>query len=209
MNRRITVKLSVTFVILGCFIFGVLGHLSGKPPVPPEKPKESQEKPTKEVISKKEWGPELNGCQMKIKVDNEKFNPCTPIVISVYIKNVGKTPLPFILRNSYLDTTFEVKDEKGNTVPETSFGKWILNAEDPGGLSGCDLDNGEEIDITFLINRLYDMTKEGTYLITARFKVPKRDDKGNPIRNEDKSIGTRMYEMIELTSNTIEVQVRW
>ncbi len=198
MNETRVSKCLMTFIVLGCFIGGIAGKLCGELP----------KKPLEGKPPEKNWGAELNGGQLALKVDQEESDPCTPIVIKLYIRNVGKTPLIFLSSNTYRDTPLVVKDEKGIEMPLTRFGEYILNSTFSMGLRGGELDNDDEEEVTILVNRLYDMTKRGTYSITAKRKVVKRDEKGNPIIVEDKSTGTKSYEMIELTSNTIVVKVR-
>lgn len=152
--------------------------------------------------SNRKWGDEVNGCRMAIEVDKKEFDPCTPIKVTVYITNTGKTVLPVIFVDLYTQNSFTVKNDKGETVPLTRLGEMLTRETVIFGRSGSNLESGEETYYSFVLNMVHDMTAEGSYSVTLKRKIWKRGDDGKPIKTDGK------HEEIEVTSNTIEVKVK-
>lgn len=79
-----------------------------------------------------------------------------------------------------LSYSFEVRDEKGELVPETRYGQ--LFEEHHGRIRGSwisrTLKPGESIKETSLINQLYDMSLPGKYTIQVSHDMPEGSGKG-------------------------------
>ena len=162
---------------------------------------ETPKKPPKGPEPERTWGPETNGCVMSIKAEKDKVPACEKIILKIYIKNVGETSLPIIDKDIYRDIIFDIRDEKGESVPPTRFGNKMLKSKSTFSRRGGKIESDEEVEDTKLINLIYDMTCLGEYTITAKRSIYKRDEKGNVVKDE------KGYVKVEVVSNTITVKV--
>jgi hypothetical protein len=131
------------------------------------------------------------------RTEEKAYRPGEKIAVILSMKNVGKeVALPGT--PAFLAVSdFKVTLTNGVIVPLTLFGKQWFQPLNQSRRSGYDyifgIRPGEEKSQTFdHLNRLYDMTLEGSYRITAFIRVPKRD-------------GTKGDALV--TSNTVEIVI--
>ena len=98
------------------------------------------------------------------------------IICRVTLKNVSDENLYFSDSYPLSDYKFTVKDEGGKTVPLTQFGQ---NYQVPNffRIVRSSLTPNKAISFDFPVNRIYDMTKTGTYSLSVSREVLK--DIGN------------------------------
>ena len=170
--------------------------------------------PRKAPLPISEWGKEENGCVMAIYVREKEFEPCAPVIIRIYVKNVGKGNLRLVDRGSPCDFMFEIKNSKGEVIPYTRYGKAAVDKIGKYNKGSKYIINSGEEEFFWserIQNMFYDITKSDTYSIKCKTKIVKRDAEGNSVqyevRGKNENEVAMAYEQIEVTSNTIEIKV--
>lgn len=141
-------------------------------------------------VSPVDAGPVTEGFQLSARAEKEVFAPNEPILLQITLKNVTKRTLVHVV-GSHEDYPVIVKDEEGKNVPPTRYKRQRDSRRTSFAHGSMDIDSGEEVKSDILVNRMYDMTKSGTYFITASHSVP----------NSDKTRAVRVM------SNTVQVKV--
>ena len=212
MKKQSIVLYNMTIVFLFWFLALPLDIMSAEPtykdiPMPPKKTELSSEHEDTEPTSKpshpeSKWGPEKNGCCISIEVEKKEFfRGYEPINVTVYIKNTGKFSLLIIDEDVFIDNAFDIKDEKGD-VPLTEFGKALKKPKENLEPKTINIEPSKEISYTVLLNRIYDMTLKGSYSVTLERKIIMNGNDGKPVSKDGK------YEEVEMTSNTIMIEVK-
>lgn len=120
-----------------------------------------------------------------------------PVSVSLQLKNLGKQRLAF--SDSPLDTfLLKVKTKDGAFVPKTRSLEDLVKPDKPGGARNVAryvdirLAPGEEAGVTLTLNRMFDVSLEGEYLVSveARYAVKGKsgkaaDDKADKIAIEN------------------------
>lgn len=92
-----------------------------------------------------------------------------PITIKLTLTNNTKKEIVVVESNPLADYKIDVRDGLGSRVPPTPEGKDLLFRSQWGGRRlAVRLTPGENKTDTFEVNKIYDMTKPGSYTITAR-----------------------------------------
>jgi hypothetical protein len=140
-----------------------------------------------------QWGEEVEGFRLSIAVDEDEFTPDQPIFLRVTLKNVGSDKIQVEKVGSIRSYKMAVllpRTEK--QAPLTLRGKRLL--ESPlAKATSFGLAADEEATDTIHLNRVFDMTLSGTYKVTVKRMVPKRD-------------GSDEYTYV--TSNAIEITIK-
>ena len=141
--------------------------------------------------TQQEWGKAVEGFRLSVSTETNIFQVGATVTLHVTFKNVGEEAKGVNLNSAAdFDITVMLPDEEG-MAPLTLRGKhWQesnLEASQFGGL----MEAGQENRFLIDVDRLYDMTQEGTYRIWLSRRVHKR---GNP------------REFATLISNTIEIR---
>ena len=134
----------------------------------------------------------IEGFGLIVNLEKDQVGPCQPIRLAITIKNASEDELSFWETCPESDYRFIVEDDKGQVVPLTRYGQRIeKNREIVLSAVPVALKPNDERQDTILLNRIYDMTIEGKYDITAWRHVRTRDNKGHT----------------KLISNTVEVEI--
>ena len=140
----------------------------------------------------KSWGPISEGYQLSASVAKDRVAPGEPIVLKLVLRNTTPTTLYLTEVGVEKEYKVKVKDERGEDVPLTKHGKLLRNTElTYFMMAGLAVGPGQEREDSLRVSDLHDMGVGGTYSITVKRMVPKRDGKGNA----------------EVTSNTLKVRV--
>ena len=115
----------------------------------------------------------LTGVQLTARlgdVSKTLFKPLEPIAVQLALKNTSTQPISFEETASVRDYDLIVKDSIGNVMPVTRYGYKYTPGEVPPSsaaqLKSLPL-NGEAL-YKLTINRIVDMTVDGTYTATIR-----------------------------------------
>ena len=128
------------------------------------------------------------GFQLSAQVEKATFRPQEAIKVSVLVKNTTASTRMFdeaikpVSGKPWPERTIKlvVKNSGGKTAALTAYGKSVFDkAILPPGTQQ-NLEAGQEITRTLLVNRLFDMTLSGTYTITAERHVFSQDGKRWP-----------------------------
>lgn len=125
-----------------------------------------------------QWGVESEGFMMSARSEKEEVGACEPVVVAVRIKNVSDRILSFPESSPESDYGIEVKDDRGEQMPLTRYGKNVLRSGEEHRRVVTKLDPGAEHQQKLLVNRIYDMSTSGTYFVQISRDVFKRDGKG-------------------------------
>ena len=123
--------------------------------------------------------------QLEFKVGDE-------IVIEVTFTNPSDKPVLAApaLPTAEVSYRLDVRDEKGDLVPETSFGRKLRTRKDNSGRETVTvfqtaplryLNPGESIKEHIILNRLCDLSRPGTYIVQAQAQG---DDEGSARSNK-------------------------
>lgn len=112
-----------------------------------------------------EWGEQEWGMRMNIRVRSETVAPATPVFVNIAISNAvsKRVQLPIALPDVVNDITLVYAS--GEAVPRTLYGKKLLGKQ-PSVMKPCYIGPGDTFHETIALSRLFDMTLEGTYVLT-------------------------------------------
>jgi hypothetical protein len=150
---------------------------------------EDQEKAKEE---ERQWGEEVNGCRISIKLKDYDEKEHGPVTLSIIVRNTGKEILKYPHGTACRMFALSVKDDKGEAVPLTRFTKSMIYS---GGIYNfliMELAPGEQKEYSHIADKMYDMTLPGTYKVTVTLYIRDAENK----------------EQIPVKSNTITVIVR-
>lgn len=130
------------------------------------------------------------GFLLTSQTSTEAFLSGDPVWVNLVVKNVGHRAQILVAADPEKIYKFTVKNEKGEDVPLTEYGKSIqTGSEDFWGKAYLTIKPGQEHEDKVLISRIYEMRSTGRYFISASRMVFRQDNKG----------------VAEVTSNTVEV----
>ncbi len=112
--------------------------------------------------------------ELLLTSDKDVYTPCEPIILSITATNITDSTMTFFLPPSFGEDqfTFSVKNNSENKVSNvTSYGWALYKNLIPGSLSGHFLKFKPDDTYTkkFQIDRMYDMSMSGDYIISASF----------------------------------------
>jgi uncharacterized protein (DUF58 family) len=131
--------------------------------------------------------------RLSASLEKSEVKSGEPISLELVLKNISKRRV-HVIRTNYLSAyKIEVKDGGGNRVMPTELGKELLvQSMFVSGRIPIYLDPGQELREKIDIGRIYDFGRPGTYTISAKRNVPKRNNNGST----------------EVVSNTVKVVVQ-
>jgi hypothetical protein len=149
------------------------------------------------------WGKVSGSYQLSITSDKAQYEVGEPIEIVSILKNVSDHAI--ILRRTTPETTYvmEVLTPAQSWLPWrsraalTPYGNKVKNPE-MNSVVGLDIPPGSEEENKFKINKIYEMSTPGDYLITFQCRQP-------TIRIAE--IDGKEHPMVDVASNAITVRV--
>ena len=119
---------------------------------------------------------QITGLELVVELDSKSFGPEEPVIIEVTLKNKSSKKYSFIQTLPERDFSFIVKDDKGQTVQLTKYGKLVTGPLDSLGKIGVTIKPDQELRYKFLVSRLYDMSLSGDYSLTVFKSVLRAED---------------------------------
>ena len=132
-----------------------------------------------------------NTVHLSAGVKKEIFGSKELLPLTLSIKNNTRTAVFLLETYPERDYSFQVRNERGETVSLTEAGEHLVNNTSTYRSIKLRIEPGQEVHHTVTINKLYDMTTPGVYAITIRRKVVTKKGK----------------EPIEIKSDTISVTI--
>ncbi len=128
----------------------------------------------------KPWMDEVFGCRLAVKTAGTEFGASEPILVQWELKNVSQEPQEIANRLGAGAWYFRVKDQLGDTVPLTRYGRQ-LRGEVPshprrGSMAGTTLYPGQSMRATLVLNQFCDLSLHGTYTVTVAMNIGKGVD---------------------------------
>jgi hypothetical protein len=106
---------------------------------------------------------------LTINAVSNKLKTGTPVKLSVTVKNISNRDIQLYTdaRGAEVEYTVDVRDEKGNVLPDTEYKRTNLSEDIPrlGGASMRPLRSGDSLTDMFNVSRLYEMVSPGRYTI--------------------------------------------
>ena len=103
-----------------------------------------------------------------VSVEDEAFQPGHPVVVRVTVRNLTDTPFFVIASPGIESVRFSMFDQNGDSVSRTAFGQQRIEIPSTGSnLEIASVEPGETYSYQMLVNRLFDLTVEGRYVLTA------------------------------------------
>ena len=139
----------------------------------------------------RQWGPTTRGLTLSISISNATCLVGEPIIASVAMRNVTNTPSVFPLTFPLTCFALSAVDASEAAVPLTDYAQRFLLGT--GGINTMKwgLKPNEALKLRYPLNRAYDLTKPGEYLVTARYLI----------------FSPRTTNSVYLISNTVTVKV--
>jgi hypothetical protein len=123
---------------------------------------------------KRQWGEPLNDQAVSIATPKDKYSPGEKIALDIACKNVSKKDVNTRLASAF-GTYFIHISHDGKDVPPTPYGEKTFDAAQGGGVSTYPLHPGEQVSICIYLNKLFDLSKPGRYVITAKKAIRTSD----------------------------------
>ena len=136
-------------------------------------------------------GPLTEGCRLSLSTRAVVVRAGSPVVLALVFSNDGPTPVGFPRASMWFEYDYTVSSGAGQAVELTPLGQEKLRSMQEQGGTLLDVQPGGRMASTVEISGLYDMSRPGTYVITATKTVPNRAGDG----------------FIKVASNTITVKV--
>ncbi|MCC7157776.1 MAG: hypothetical protein IT161_24560 [Bryobacterales bacterium] len=116
---------------------------------------------------------------LSIRSKQPEFRVGEEIAIEVTFTNTSEKPVLAapVLPTAEVSYKLDVRDEKGDPVPETSYGRKLRAGKDDSGRETVTvfqtaplryLQPGESIKEQIVLNKLYDLSKPGAYTVQAQ-----------------------------------------
>lgn len=112
-----------------------------------------------------QWGKRTEDIAISISVTEPIYIPDQAIVLNIIMKNVGKTPVPIVVRSPWVDYSTRVWFEGRTEIPKTSYALRMIKAATVGRRATRELMAGEVITESLELNKAYGMTRPGTYVV--------------------------------------------
>ena len=135
--------------------------------------------PTSALNIASKAGPVVDGLQLSIKTEKEKYFTGELVLLRLTITNTTGNEHWVIENNPETDFAVDVTNTAGNAVSLTEWGKGLPKPPYPAAVSVFSRPflKGHDVTHTLVLNRRYDLSKAGSYLITVkRFGFPRSDD---------------------------------
>ncbi len=116
-------------------------------------------------------GNPTEGFQLSLSMDKSVFTPREAILVTVSLKNITTGTRSLATTNPESDFNLSVEDKQGKKLPFTLYGKGMNDGATFGRYS-VELKGGEQVQYLLQIDRLYDLTLDGSYSIEVVRKVP-------------------------------------
>ncbi len=133
------------------------------------------------------------GLQLSLALEKKEVLVDEPLLVKFSTKNVARKPLFVLESNPDTDYRFDVRDDKGNVVPLTEYGKKILSTAEEVRMVLVKLRPGEETHSEVRAERIVQLNVAGTYYITAKRRVPQASN--------------NLTKLVEISSNTVRVVI--
>jgi hypothetical protein len=134
--------------------------------------------------NKKEWGEPVEGQVISIATNGTEFAPETPILLTVWYKNVGPKPVSTLFTgNEFVMYDIKVVSPDGKEIPKTLYGKLRSEAPTPGYVATSETQPGEEQSRDGIpLSRCFDFSGDGTYTIVVRQTLLQRGKDGEALK---------------------------
>lgn len=113
------------------------------------------------------WGPPAEGCKLGLQTRKQNYSPGDAVMLAVVLRNDGQHSVWHVLLHPLVEYKIEVLLPDGKRAPLTLYGQLLTEASRNTGAAKHELRPGEEIQQTYVLSQLYDMTLPGEYRITA------------------------------------------
>ncbi|MGA3241474.1 MAG: hypothetical protein ABSG03_34875 [Bryobacteraceae bacterium] len=149
------------------------------------------------------WGKVSGSYQLSIASDKAQYEMGEPIEIASILKNVSDHAIMLLRTFAETNYVMEVLMPAQSWLPWRSraalmpYGNKVKNPE-MNNVAGADIPPGREVEDKFKINKIYDMSAPGDYLITFQCRQ-------STIRIGD--MDGKEHPMVDIMSNAITVTV--
>ena len=127
---------------------------------------------SKEVATPIDRGSSAEGFEILASIKKTDVNTSEPVIIQVVLKNTTGKQLVYNEGVRTRDFKIIVEDDKGRDLAFTIYGNHLFGDERTSFAVGPGwptiLEGGQEVRYEFVINRMYDMSKGGTYSVRVK-----------------------------------------
>lgn len=121
-------------------------------------------------------GPVVEGLILTISSLKKSYTANEPVLVTTKVKNVSKTTIELGGIYYWYHNRFQLSFAGRKNIPLTLFGQQVLAASANNGNAAApaiSLKPGKTVQYIFVLNRLHDMSLNGTYRVSVSAQVPK------------------------------------
>ena len=134
-----------------------------------------------------QWGRSTEDLAISISVPEPVCRSGDAIVLSISLKNIGRTPVPIVVRSTWIDYATTVRYEDGTEVPKTEYALQMMEAAQEGRRLTRELMPEEVTTENLELSKAFEMTQPGNYAVVATratYKRGKLDEYATVTSNE-------------------------
>lgn len=104
---------------------------------------------------------------LEIATDTNRYTPRDPVILFISLKNAGTRPISTTMVFPLEHLTFDLKDDKGESVPMTRWSTQILKRmeEQRFSIGGGELAPNAEEKFAIRLNAAFDLSRPGRYAL--------------------------------------------
>ena len=140
-----------------------------------------------------QWGKPTEDLAISLSVAQRVYRAGEPITLNIALKNVGREPVPIVVRLVWYDYSLSVRYEGRTELARTPYAVQMIEAAEEGRRVTRQLTPGEVLSETLELAEGYRMTEPGKYHVVATRETYKRG---------------KLDEYATVTSNELVIEVR-
>jgi len=122
------------------------------------------------------FGDPMKGLRLGVALDKPIYRQGENPLLRVTLLNSGDEAFPLTIAHGGMESSINVRGPDGKSVPLTRFGEREA-ASTPYSYRISQLKPGQPMESFLVLNRLYDMSLEGTYTIVLSRVIAKEGDR--------------------------------
>jgi hypothetical protein len=122
------------------------------------------------------WGSSVEGCRLSLSADKTQYHAGEPVNLRVVLQNQDRNELR-TFQGEFFPYRVEIYLPNNDEAPLTLWGRMVTRTREQASNVGIILPRGEShADDLIALNRMYDMTLDGKYVIFVHRTLPSESD---------------------------------
>lgn len=140
-----------------------------------------------------QWGKPTEDLAISLSVAQRVYRMGEPITLNIALRNVGREPVPIVVRLVWYDYSLSVRHEGRTEIAKTTYATEMIEGAAEGRRATRQLAPGEVLSESLELTEGYRMREPGRYHVVATRETYKRG---------------KLDEYATVTSNELVVEVR-